>query len=275
MCTAPILYKICRESYSHPDRVYETLKRRGMDLVTVTDHDSIGAVEPLRRHRDFFLSEEVSCSTPSGTRLHIGVYGMEERHHIELQRRRNDMPSLLAYLNEQRLLYSVNHVFSGLTGPRTESDFDEFTRRFPAVETLNGQMLSSANRHAANFAARTGKIAVGGSDSHTLACLGRTYTEVPDARNRTEFLAGLKQGRSRVAGESGGYWKLTRAVCEIGGELIRERRWTLILAPLLLVVPIVTLVNLTREIAFAQKWGGRIGRAWTPLPGVPAACLRG
>src|ERR1700676_653314 len=74
MCTVPVLSRICRESYNPPLAVYEILKRRGMDLVTVTDHDSIDAVEPLRRHPDFFLSEEVTCRMPSGTELHVGVY---------------------------------------------------------------------------------------------------------------------------------------------------------------------------------------------------------
>ena len=44
MCTLPLLRRICRQSYSDPLQVYETLKRRGMDLVTVTDRDSIGAI---------------------------------------------------------------------------------------------------------------------------------------------------------------------------------------------------------------------------------------
>ena len=82
-----VLNRVCRESYNDPAEVYETLKRRGMELVTVTDHDSIDAVESLRRHPDFFLSEEVSCRTASGTHLHMGVYGIEERDHIQLQRR--------------------------------------------------------------------------------------------------------------------------------------------------------------------------------------------
>jgi predicted metal-dependent phosphoesterase TrpH len=82
MCTVPLLDRICRESYNDPHEVYDTLKRRGMDLVTVTDHDSIDAVEPLRARRDFFLSEEVSCRTSSGTHLHMGVYGIGENHHI-------------------------------------------------------------------------------------------------------------------------------------------------------------------------------------------------
>ena len=202
MCTVPLLDRICRESYNDPHQVYETLKLRGMDLVTVTDHDSIDAVEPLRRHRDFFLSEEVSCRTSSGTHLHMGVYGIEERHHAELQRRSEDMAALLAYLDEQGLLFSVNHVFSGLTGKRTEADFDEFASRFPAVETLNGQMLDCANRRAAGFAARSNKIAMAGSDAHTLACLGRTYTEVPGARDANRvprrLAARPKSGRGRI-----------------------------------------------------------------------------
>ena len=32
---------ICRECYSQPEDLYATLKRRGMDLITLTDHDSI------------------------------------------------------------------------------------------------------------------------------------------------------------------------------------------------------------------------------------------
>ena len=79
MCTVPVLRRVCRESYSEPEPVYDTLKRRGMDLVTVTDHDSIDAVETLRGRPDFFLSEEVSATSPDGTELHIGVYDIEGR----------------------------------------------------------------------------------------------------------------------------------------------------------------------------------------------------
>src|ERR1700687_2799551 len=148
MCTVPVLRQICRESYSDPLAVYEVLKQRGMDLVTVTDHDSIDAAEALRHYPDFFLSEEVTCHTPGGTELHMGVYDIQERHHLELQRRRDDLPSLLSCLREQALFFSINHVFSGLTGRRTDSDFELFGECFPAVETLNGQMLPPCNEAA-------------------------------------------------------------------------------------------------------------------------------
>jgi predicted metal-dependent phosphoesterase TrpH len=268
MCTVPLFDRICRESYSDPEEVYETLKRRGMELVTVTDHDSIDSVERLRRHPDFFLSEEVSCRTSSGTHLHIGVYGIEERDHIQLQRRAGNFPSLLAYLRERSILFSVNHAFSGLTGARTRADFEEFVEAFPAVETRNGQMLPAANRYAEEMALLAGKAVVGGSDAHTIECLGRTYTEVAGARTAPEFLDGLKRGRGAVRGESGDYWKLTRAIADIGFALMREHRWTMVLAPLMAAIPVITLGNLVRETYFAHRWGrksrGRKPGASTP-----------
>ena len=99
MCTIPVARRFCRECYSPPEHVYETLKRRGMDLVTVTDHDSLDAAETLGRHADFFPSVEATCRMPSGALLHIGVYDLDERQHLEIQRRREDLPSLLAFLN--------------------------------------------------------------------------------------------------------------------------------------------------------------------------------
>ena len=260
MCTVPVFKRICRESYSDPLEVYDTLKRRGMDLVTITDHDSIDAAEALRHHPDFFLSEEVTCRTSRGTELHVGVYDLAERDHIEIQRRRDDLAALFAYLDQRDLLFSINHAFSGLTGAREESDFDEFADRFPAMEVLNGQVLRVANSHAEAFAQRHRKIALAGSDSHTLASLGRTYTSVPGAHGRREYLDGLKRGRTATFGDSGNYGKLTRAVLQISCGMMGDRRWTKCLAPLLAGVPLVVLAITLQEMMFANKWGRRTTR---------------
>src|SRR5215471_1735656 len=152
MCTIPLLRRVCRESYNEPVAVYNKLKRLGMDLVTITDHDSIDAVETLRSRPDFFLSEEVTCTLPSGTELHIGVYDITERDHIELQRRRSDFESLFAWLYDHNLFFSANHVFSSLTGRRALQDFALFESAFPALETHNGHMIALANAAAARIA---------------------------------------------------------------------------------------------------------------------------
>jgi predicted metal-dependent phosphoesterase TrpH len=257
MCTIPGFQRFCRESYSDPLEVYQILKRRGMDLVTITDHDSIGAAEPLRRYPDFFLSEEVSCRTPDGTELHVGVYDINERHHIELQQRREDLVSLISYLQEHRLLFSVNHVYSQLTGRRTETDFALFENCFPAVETRNGQMPARGNRAAARLAAHWNKAVVAGSDSHTLQPLGLTYTDVPEAQGMADFLQRLRLKGGMARGESGSFGKLTGTVVEIGLGLLREKPWAFVLAPLFLAIPIVTLANCLCEELFTRHWERR------------------
>ena len=267
MCTVPIARHFCRESYNDPEAVYRTLKRRGMDLVTVTDHDSIDAAEHLRHYPDFFLSEEVTCTTPSGTEIHVGVYGIEERHHLELQRRRSDVPALAAYLQEQKIFFSINHVFSSLTGRRTEPDFEMFEDLFPAMETLNGHIPAINNRAAAQLAEDWQKSAVGGSDAHTLETLGLTYTEVAAADSIGGYLEAVRQGRGQVRGACGNYAKLTRAVLGIGSSLVRERPWAFVLTPCMLVVPLVTLVNYFCELSFHARWS----RAIWPSS-LPEAC---
>src|SRR5258707_2212244 len=197
MFAAPGLDRICRESYNDPAEVYDRLKRMSMSLVTITDHDSIDGAEALRRHPDFFLSEEVTVRMLSGTEMHMGVYGITERDHTEIQRRRNDFIALLMYLTERKLFFSANHVFSGLTGRREKQDFHWFESYVPAFETRNGQMWPEANASAARLAARLGKIAIAGSDSHTIAGVGQTYTEVPGARTAEEVFAGLRAGQGR------------------------------------------------------------------------------
>jgi len=152
MCTVPVARAFCRESYNQPLEVYEKMKHLGMDLVTVTDHDSIDAAEQLRRFPDFFLSVEATCHMPSGNEVHIGVYDIQDRDHLEIQRRRNDFESLLSYLRERKLFFSINHMFSGLTGRRNLDDYEWFERVFPAFETRNGAMLECANRRAAQMA---------------------------------------------------------------------------------------------------------------------------
>jgi hypothetical protein len=48
--------------------------------------------------------------------------------------------------------------------------------------------------------------AIGGSDSHTLAGIGTTFTEAPGT-TRDEFLESLRAGRARAGGRHGTAWR--------------------------------------------------------------------
>lgn len=273
-CTTPFARKFCRESYNDPEQVYELLCLRGMSLFTLTDHDSIEGAEKLRHHPNFFLSVELTCRMPSGTEVHMGAYDVTERQHAHLMQRRNDLVALLMYLTERRLFFSINHVFSGLTGPRKLEDFLWFEKYFPAVETRNSHMLEAANDHAARLARRWNKIAIGGSDAHALPSVGTAYTEVPGARDKDEFFAGLRRGMGRVGGESGSFAKLTRDVFLIAGEMMREKCWTALMSPLAILIPVITYLNYCDESKFSRHWAAKVlgepeGRRRRRLMAVP------
>lgn len=203
------------------------------------------------------MSEEISVVLPSGNRCHIDVYGIKERHHVELQQRRCNFPGLAAYLYEQRLLFSINHAFSSLTGRRSAADFTCFYHLVPAVEVRNGALLASCNQAAEAWATRTGKILLGGSDAHTLGTLARVYTEVPQARSCREFVDGLRLGQSRTVGRHGGFRSLTSTVARIGVDVMYDNVWSSGLAPLLVMIPLITGVQCLAEMLFARFWHSR------------------
>src|SRR6202049_5408873 len=49
------------ECATPPHEVYELAKRRGMDFVTITDHDTIDGVLQIADRGDVFISEELTA----------------------------------------------------------------------------------------------------------------------------------------------------------------------------------------------------------------------
>ena len=217
-CMIPVLRHLIDESYWSPEQVYAEARRRGMDLVTLTDHDTIEGALRLAGRRDVFISEEVSCLLPGGRQLHLGVYDLDEGQHEAVTARRSDPEALFAYLAEQRLPVSLNHPFSALTGDRLTSDLTLAFAHVGLVEGLNGMLPEATNGWAKRAALERGLALVGGSDSHTLRSVARAYTAVPGARNREEFLAGLRHGFTIPAGTSGGYRRLTADLIQIAAS---------------------------------------------------------
>jgi predicted metal-dependent phosphoesterase TrpH len=203
--TLPLLRHLCNESYSEPEAVYSAARRRGMELVTITDHDTIEGALAIAGRPDTFVSEEVTCLLPDHRELHVGVYDLSEGDHVAISARRSDPEALFAYLAERRLPATINHPFSALTGRRQTADLDLAFRSVSLVETLNGMLPEITNRTAAHVASARRMGRIGGSDAHTLAFVGCAHTAVPGARNKREFLDGLRLGRTFPMGRSGTY----------------------------------------------------------------------
>lgn len=204
-----------RDCYSRPEAVYAVAKARGMDLVAITDHDTIdGAlalVERMPDARDIIVGEEVSCWLPDDDlQVHLGVYGMTESLHHDVQPLRRNAFDLVARLREASVFFALNHL---LHFYEVRVSFDAYLRLLevvPALEVRNGTMVPEHNRLSEQIAATWIPVhggprlaAVAGSDAHTLRRVGTTWTEAP-GRDRDEFLSSVRSGLGRPGGRDGG-----------------------------------------------------------------------
>jgi glycosyltransferase involved in cell wall biosynthesis len=112
------------ESYSDPLELHRVLKRRGMSMVTLTDHNSIdGCLEMLSAGLpDVFISSEMTTTFPEdGCNIHITVANMTELQFREVKRLRGNVYEMVAYVDQQiaseKERRAPNHLAYFMTHP--------------------------------------------------------------------------------------------------------------------------------------------------------------
>ncbi len=215
-----------------PLAIYHTARARGIDLVTLTDLDTIdGCLEVLSRHpeavgTDFMISEEVRARDPrTGVRLHVLLYDLSESQHRDAQRLKGDVRDLAAFARREGIVASLGSLGGGLRAAAAPGcRLPEFLALFDCFEIKNG----AGGRRQNELMARLAQEAAGGetfgitagSNAHDPARIGRTLT-VSRAAGRAEFVEDLKRHRTWAAGEDGG-WRASSA--EIGRLIARGYR---------------------------------------------------
>ncbi len=197
------------DSYNSPEDLYQLAKKRGMDLVTITDHDSIeGCLSFLNKHPDaddFFIGEEVTVNLPQyKTSVHVGVYDITENQHREIQRLRKNFDDTIAYLRQNKIIHGLNHFFHGFPAAIHGQEFvEKMISSFDLFEGLNGAIDKGPNllmQRLPEFF--PGKSLIAGSDAHTLLRLATCYTACK-AKTKQEFLDELRKGETIIAGYYG------------------------------------------------------------------------
>jgi len=271
----PLLSHLGNECYSTPQAIYDRCHNVGMDLVTITDHDTVEGALEIAGLPGVFISEEVTLHLPGERRLHVGVLDIDSQQHARLTALRQDAEAFFAYCAEQRLPVCVNHPFSASAGPRQLSDLDLAFRHATLVETQNGMLPDRPNSYAAWAAEAAGLRGVGGSDAHTLTSIGHAHTEVPGARSQSEFVEGLRCGWTLPRGRGGSYARFTADIvrvlalaCEANlGEARRSlpaAGRAAALLSLLLALPLLPLISALqygRDCIFAAAHFGRFRAA--------------
>ncbi|MCW3065188.1 MAG: glycosyltransferase, partial [Solirubrobacterales bacterium] len=192
------------ECATPPQEVYELAKRRGMDFVTITDHDTIDGCLDLVGQPDVFVSEELTAWF-SGERqaVHILCLGIAPEDHEWLQAHAKDVETVAAYLHERDIACALAHPFYAVEAPLLPRHRRRLAQLFPVWEVRNGSRAPELNAPAAIYIETHGGTGVAGSDDHAGVDIGRTFTEAPPARTPDEFLAHLRAGRVRACGKQG------------------------------------------------------------------------
>jgi len=200
------------ECATPPAEVYELAKRRRMDFVTITDHDTIAGCLELADRPDFFVSEELTARFAGEPQaVHVLCYGITPGDHEWLQAHAGDVEACAAYLHENGIACALAHPFFNVAAPLTRRHRRRLAELFPVWEVRNGSRAAELNMPAAVYVDTRGGTGIGGSDDHAGVDVGRTYTEVPAAKTPEELLCHLRRGDAEAGGEQGSAAKWTHA----------------------------------------------------------------
>lgn len=240
------------ECYSPPERVYEQARVRGMDLVTITDHDTIrGAMELVERgFEGFIVGQEVSVSFPEDRcKLHVLVWGLTPEQDEELTTLglRDDVYVFAAWLYHHRLAHAVAHPLYMQNGRLTRWHIERCALLFKGFEVLNGAHTERHRQPMERFLhgltpARVQELArahaiepvwprawqkawTGGSDDHGLLNVGRTWTGVRGERvsDPHEFFRLVMTGRCEAGGVGGHSALLAHQLTTVGAHYYADR----------------------------------------------------
>jgi glycosyltransferase involved in cell wall biosynthesis/predicted metal-dependent phosphoesterase TrpH len=200
------------ECATPPDEVYALAKRRGMDFVTVTDHDTIAGVLQLAERPDVFVSEELTARFAGEPQaVHVLCLGITPGDHEWLQAHAGDVEVVAAYLHEHEIACALAHPFYAVEAPLTARHRRRLAELFPIWEVRNGSRARELNMPAAIYIDTHGGTGIGGSDDHAGIDIGRTWSETPAASTPEEFLEHLRAGRVAAYGDQGSAAKWAHA----------------------------------------------------------------
>ncbi|MEP7072268.1 MAG: histidinol-phosphatase, partial [Verrucomicrobiota bacterium] len=214
------------DSCSDPAELYRELQTRGMNFVTLTDHDTIEGCLLLQKYPNTFISEQVTTYfAQDSCKVHLLVWDISEPQHREISMMRSNIIDLQRYLAAEGIVHAVAHPLYSINGKLTAAHLEKLILLFKHFEGVNGlrdrllstlttQLLSGltpqkidefADRHhlAPTHPAPWQKILVGGSDDHGGMFPASAYTETPAASTPAEFLAHVAAGKCHVRGEGG------------------------------------------------------------------------
>ncbi len=207
------------ECATPPHEVYELARRRGMDFVTITDHDTIAGVLEIADRPEVFISEELTAHFRGEPQaVHVLCFDITPEDHEWLQAHSGDVELCAAYMYEREIVCALAHPYYTVAAALTARHRRRLAELFGVWEIRNGARARELNRPAATYVATRDGIGIAGSDDHAGVDIGRTFTEAPDTRTPRGFLAHVREGSVLARGAQGSPAKWAHAAIALAAR---------------------------------------------------------
>ncbi|MFP4380365.1 MAG: glycosyltransferase [Candidatus Sumerlaeia bacterium] len=235
----------CPESFTEPMELYHLLRNQGMNLVTITDHNTIDGALEIADLPDTFISCEYTTYFPDDNcKVHVVAYDITEAQHSDLNQARRNIYDLASYLQKNRIKHVLAHPFfspNDRLGPLhaeklillfknwewngdITADMNLAMRQI--IDQLTpGDVERLANKHnlIPAFPEPWKKNFTSGSDDHSSLNLGSAYTEVLNATDFDHFWDGVEEGQAKLRHNSVTPENLARNVYGIAYQFYKSK----------------------------------------------------
>ena len=234
------------ECFTEPADVYRICRQKGMDYVTISDHNCIDGALEIANLPGTFISAELTTYFPEdGCKIHCLVQDITERQFAEMQTIRKNIYDLRKYLADEAILHVIAHPLFRVNDALTIDHVEKLLLLFERFESINGsrhpragdltvalfsqltgnQIQAMSDRHGIQPYGKDAwvKRFTGGSDDHSGVYAASAYTVTPPADSVQEFLDHIRAGRHEPHGTSGTSLRLAHSLYHIAYQYYRNR----------------------------------------------------
>jgi glycosyltransferase involved in cell wall biosynthesis len=234
------------ECFTDPQTVYEMARRRGMQFVTLTDHNCIQGALEIAPHKNVFISTELTTYFPEDQcKVHVLAWDITEQQFRDLQELRANIYELRDYLVQEKVVHSCAHPLYSINDKLTLTHFEKLLVLFNVFEVMNGgrnkrgnilvaailrcltreDLELMADRHSLEPKGDQPwhKGMTGGSDDHSGVFIAKGYTECPEVADFQGFLHHVTERQSNAGGLHGTALSLAHSFYSIGYHYYRDK----------------------------------------------------
>jgi glycosyltransferase involved in cell wall biosynthesis len=234
------------ESYTSPQHLYRAARERGMEYVTITDHNAISGALEIGHLPNTFISSEITAHFPeNGCKVHVVVLHISEAHFPIILELRKNVYELVAFLHAEGIAHFLAHPLYAQNDKLNLEIVERSLLLFTTFEIKNGcrshrfngftkRLVSSLTEETINRLANRydlkpygsqpwSKGIVGGSDDHGGLFIARAHTTVYNAPTIDAFISAIRDGDSWADGEDGGPLTMAHSLYGIAHCFYRER----------------------------------------------------